>query len=84
MSQSGRFPRVRVDFQNADADGRVRLNTAGAVADISDQEIDLRTAERLRLVDGELEVDGRVEFSSDERIWVAAVDWQEVMSPAER
>jgi hypothetical protein len=73
------IPVVRVDFQNSDALGRVRLNTAGAHADIVEHGIGLELGQRLRLVDGELSADGDVVWSDEEQLWVATVDWDEVV-----
>jgi hypothetical protein len=74
-------PTVRVDFQNADTHGRVRLNTAGAKTDIDAQSIDLRPGLRLSLVDAELTATGDVMWSDDEQLWVAGVDWDKVIEP---
>jgi hypothetical protein len=71
-------PTLRVDFQNADAQGRVRFNTTGAEADIAEQGIELRTGLRVRLLDAELAASGEVTWSDDEQLWVAAVDWDDV------
>jgi hypothetical protein len=73
------IPRVRVDFQNADEAGRVRLNTAAAVADIQRQQLELESGYELLLVDAELSAQGRAVFSDDEGIWVAEVGWDEVI-----
>jgi hypothetical protein len=73
------IPTVRVDFQNADEAGRVRLNTAAAIADIQSQQLELESGRELLLVDAELSAKGRAVFSDDERIWVAKVDWDEVI-----
>jgi hypothetical protein len=79
MRTPGRLMKVRVDFQNADSNGRVRLNTAGTLEDVRRHDISLEDGLELRLVDAELEADGRVVFSDDENIWVAEVDWDEVI-----
>ena len=72
---------IRVDFQNADASGRVRLNTVGALEDLSAKSIDLEPGLRLRLLDGELSADGEAAWNAEEGLWVAAVDWDEVIRP---
>lgn len=69
MSAASSLPRVRVDFQNVDRAGRVRLNTAGALEDIQAQGLALEPRLALRLVDAELEANGRAVFSRDESIW---------------
>lgn len=71
-------PVIRVDFQNSDKGGNVRLNTVGSVQDLSRQGIVLREGLVLRLVDGELTATGRV-TRSEEDLWAAVVDWNEVI-----
>lgn len=77
-------PRVYVDFQNADPKGRVRLNCAGTTEDLTRHNVVLREGLVLELYsddadDGgqpdELRVRGTVEYSTEERDWVAVVDW---------
>ena len=80
MTQSGEpIPTVRVDFQNADEASRVRLNTAAALADIQRQQLALAAGLELLLVDAELGAKARAVFSDDEGIWVAEVDWDDVI-----
>jgi len=82
MTPSGcTTPIVRVDFQNADKSGRVRLNTAAALADLRRQQVTLEAGAELLLVDAELSAKGRAVFSENEGIWVAAVDWDAVIPP---
>jgi hypothetical protein len=71
------LPTVRVDMQNADPRGRVRLNTVGATEDLSG--IALEDGLELQLVDAELRAIGRAVYSKDENAWVAEVDWDEVV-----
>jgi hypothetical protein len=80
-SASGGTPTVRVDFQNADARGRIRLNISGAEQDIATQNIELRPGLWLHLVDAELAATGEVTWSDDEQLWVAVVNWDEVVEP---
>ena len=75
------IPTVRVDFQNADAQGRVRLNTAGTFDDL--HALELHDGVRLRLTDDELHAEGVVEYSSEEQVWVARVDWDAVLRSAD-
>lgn len=82
MNEAPNRPVVRVDFQNADPDGLVRLNTAGTVIDIERQSIDLQPGLHLLLVDAELSAAGQVAWSEDEKLWVAEVDWNEIFPPA--
>ena len=78
------LPRVYADFQNADAQGRVRLNCRGTVLDLQRQQIELRSNLALLLYsdDGgqatELEAEGVSEFSAEEQCWVAAIDWSAI------
>ena len=71
-------PMVYADFHNADAEGRLRLNTIGTIRDLSRQGITLRDGLPLTLHDDELEVDGEVCFSPEEHLWVAAIDWDAI------
>ena len=66
--------RLFVDFQNSDVQGRVRLNTVGSLRDPAVSKLEIGTA--LELHDGEMELEGVAAYSSEERIWVAVVDWQ--------
>lgn len=78
-------PRVFVDFNNADAKGRVRLNTVGTIRDLSRERVHLCAGASLDLyaeddVDEEgrpeeLRVPGVVEYSHEEHGWVAVIDW---------
>jgi len=72
---------IRVDFQNADPSGRVRLNTAGAVADLDGRRVVLEPGLRLSLQDGELSAEGEVAWNPEEGLWVAVVDWGDVVPP---
>lgn len=71
-------PRVFVDFHNADAQGRLRLNCIGTIEDLSAQKIELQAGQRLPLYSEDLEVDGIVEYSESEHLWVAVIDWDEI------
>jgi len=68
-------PRVFADFHNADAQGRLRLNCIGTVEDLAQQQIVLRDGLYLTLYSEELEVEGVVQYSTDENVWVAVIDW---------
>ncbi len=68
-------PRVFADFQNADAQGRLRLNCIGTAEDLAHQQITLRERQWLTLYSEDLEVEGQVAFSTEENIWVALIDW---------
>jgi hypothetical protein len=69
---------VYADFHNADARGRLRLNSIGTIRDLSRQNITLRDGLTLTLHDEELEVDGEVRFSPGKHVWVAAIDWDAI------
>ncbi|HZW33377.1 MAG TPA: hypothetical protein VFF52_21850 [Isosphaeraceae bacterium] len=69
-------PLVYADFQNADTQGRLRLNCIGTVRDLARQKIALRAGLELTLYDEELEVGGEVLFSQEESVWVAVIDWE--------
>jgi hypothetical protein len=71
-------PLVYADFNNADASGRLRLNCAGTIQDLSRLGIRLQEGLRLTLHDEELRAEAEVHYSNDEHIWVAAIDWDSV------
>jgi hypothetical protein len=67
---------IFVDFQNGDKEGRIRLNTVGTFRDIKEKNIHLRNGLELLLDDRDgLSTPGIVEFSKEENIWVAKIDW---------
>ncbi len=67
--------RVFADFHNADVQGRLRLNCIGTVEDLARQNIELQDAQLLTFYSEDLEVEGIVQYSSEESLWVAAIDW---------
>lgn len=78
------LPRIYADFQNADTQGRVRLNCAGTANDLADQHVALKSGLQIQLYsdDGdekgdsdELSVCGTAEYSEEESCWVARIDW---------
>jgi hypothetical protein len=72
----GLIPKLFADFNNADAQGRVRLTTQGSLADISDNNIKMEEGIELQLDDNEgLSTIGTAHFSNEEKIWVAVIDW---------
>jgi hypothetical protein len=75
--------RVFVDFHNADEQGRLRLNCIGTIEDLSRQHTELENGQRLVLYGEDLEVDGVVQFSEDEKIWVVAIDWSQIRQVGE-
>jgi hypothetical protein len=76
-----------VDFQNADAKGRVRLNSVGTINDLASQQVALQPGLVVDLYAEDADEHGRlqrlvaggvVEYSSDEQCWVAAIDWDKI------
>ena len=72
------YPRIFADFHNADEQGRLRLNCIGTIEDLSLQNIKLQDGQLLAFYDEELEVDGVVQYSEEENLWVAAIDWKQI------
>ncbi len=70
--------RVFADFHNADAKGRLRLNCAGTIADCERQGIVLRDGQSLIIYSEELEVEGVVHYSEEEKLWTAVIDWNAI------
>jgi hypothetical protein len=80
-------PKIYADFQNADSQGRVRLNCIGTMEDLSRQQVELRPGLVLTLYADDLDdqgqldellADGVVGFSEEEHCWVAAIDWSAI------
>lgn len=71
-------PRVYADFHSADTSGRLRLGCVGTLQDLSRQQIVLEEGLRLTLYSENLEVEGRVEFSAEESVWVAVINWDAI------
>jgi hypothetical protein len=71
-------PKVFADLHNADTRGRLRLNCVGTIEDLARQHIVLRDGVSLTLYSEELEVEGVVEYSTDEHLWVAVIDWHAI------
>jgi hypothetical protein len=70
-------PKVYADFQNADEQGRLRLNYVGTLVD-SRQGIELSVGRSLILYSEDLEVAGVVEYSEADRLWVARIAWDTI------
>ena len=77
------LPRVFADFHNADPKGRLRLNCLGTTEDLARQEVELRPGLELCLYSEDLWADGVVEFSEDEHLWVAVIDWDDIRRQAD-
>jgi hypothetical protein len=73
-----RKTRVFADFHNADTVGRIRLNCIGTIEDLATQGIRLQSGQELTLYSEELEVDGIVEYSQLENIFVVVIDWDKI------
>ncbi|NEQ68172.1 MAG: hypothetical protein F6K21_22245 [Symploca sp. SIO2D2] len=67
--------KVFADFHNADTQGRLRLNCLGTIEDLARQGIELQDGQLLTFYSEELEVEGTVQFSHEENVWVAVIDW---------
>lgn len=71
-------PRVFADFHNADVQGRLRLNCIGTIEDLAHQHIELQDGRLLTLYSEDLEVEGVVQYSQEENVWVATIDWDRI------
>ncbi|MES1219017.1 MAG: hypothetical protein ABUT20_26150 [Bacteroidota bacterium] len=68
------LPTILADWNNINPDGRVRF-TNGTFADIERLNIKLAPGLKVILDDGEgLAVEGEIEFSATENIWVGKFD----------
>lgn len=70
--------RVYADFHNADPQGRLRLNSVGTAQDLSLCSIKLQEGLLLTLYSESLEVEGQVQYSHEENLWVAVIDWEAI------
>jgi hypothetical protein len=70
--------RIFVDFHNADEHSRLRLNCIGTIEDLARQQTELENGQQLMLYGEDLEIDGIVQFSEEEKIWVAVIDWDQI------
>ncbi len=70
--------RIFVDFHNADEQGRLGLNCIGTIEDLARQQAELENGQQLTLYSEDLEVDGVVQFSEDEKAWIATIDWNQI------
>ncbi|MEZ2345342.1 hypothetical protein, partial [Microcoleus sp.] len=48
------------------------------IEDLSRQNIKLQDGQLLAFYDEELEVDGVVQYSEEENLWVAVIDWKQI------
>jgi hypothetical protein len=72
------YPRIFADFHTADSDGRLRLNCIGTIEDLARQHIELQVGGVVTLYSEDLEVEGAIQYSELERVWVAQIDWTEI------
>ena len=70
--------RVFADFNNADEDSNLRLNSIGTMEDLARQKIELKNGKILTFYSEDLEVEGIVKHSPEENIWVAVIDWDNI------
>jgi hypothetical protein len=71
---------IYADFNNADSKGRIRLNTEGSKQEIVAKGVDLQSGLKVMLDDDEgLSVLGTVQFSTEEKIWVVEINWDEIV-----
>ena len=75
-------PRVYADFHSADAKGYLRLNCVGTLQDLSRQRVVLKEGLCLTLYSEDLETEGHVQFSHEENIWFAVIDWNAIRESA--
>ena len=77
------MPRIEVDFNNCDQEGRVRLNTVGAIQSLNESQIALQNGLGVELISGDFwPITGVVEYSDSERMWVARFDIDELRDKA--
>ena len=58
--------------------GRIRLNCVRTIEDLHRQHVQLHNGQSLTLYSEDLEVDGLIQYSEDDRIWVAVIDWDAI------
>ena len=72
--------KIFADFNNADSIGRVRLTTNGTLRDLQNANIVLRKGMEVLLDDEDsLTAEGKIEYSEEEKIWVARIDWNRLI-----
>ncbi len=69
---------IFADFHNADATGRLRLNCIGTIEDLARHNIELQDGQLLTIYSEDLEADGVVQYSEEEKVWVARIDWNQI------
>lgn len=56
----------------------MRLNCIGTMKDLARCQIRLQDGSTVTLYSEELEVEGEAQYSKEENIWVAAIDWDAI------
>ena len=77
------YPKIYADFHNTDTKGRLRLNCIGTTTDLNRLKIKLWDGQPLTLYSEDLEVDGVVQYSNEEPLWVALIDWDAIKETEE-
>ena len=72
------LPRLYADFNDADPQGRLRLNCFGTFEDMSRHKMSLQEGACMTFYDDGCEADGTVRYSDEERIWVGEIDWKAI------
>jgi hypothetical protein len=74
-----KIPKLFADFNNADQQGRVRLNTNGTFEDIKKLGLELKEGIEVLLDDNDsLTTIGKIKYSDEEKIWVAEISWDNI------
>ena len=78
------MPSIEVDFNNCDSQGRVRLNTIGAIQSLNLSQVRLQNGLEVELTSGDFSpIRGVVELSDSEHIWVARFDVNDLRDVSE-
>jgi len=73
--------KIFADFTNADALGRLRVNLYGSKRDMEAMDVELFDGMPVVFYDGEeFEIEGTIEYSTIEHIWVGKIDWNALKS----
>ena len=78
MTEQAQLPRIFVDFNNCDRQGRARLNCIGTLKDLCRLGVVLREGLEICLSSYELEADGVATYSQEEGLWVARFDLNKI------
>lgn len=77
MKNLKHVPTIFADFNNADPYRRLRLNTAGTLDSLKKADLELKEGMQVLLDDEDSLITlGIVKYSTEEDIWVAEIDWQ--------